>query len=294
MTTEETAAPADDATASEETIPVESVQPNELVVAKEEPAEGAEPEAVEPTEETTSEAAPEAGGKKAVPKLPDWAQKKLAEAAFNEREASRRAKAAEEELAKLKAPTPTAADTEAANAAAPAGGYKSPQDFDAAVQAEASRREQAARTADAERKFTEACNTAYTAGKSDPEMGENFDAAVANLQQIGFMDRAMLDVVLELDAPAKVLFALGSDPDKAAEIMQLPAAKRAIEIARLGLVDGTPKPQPTKLSNAPRPVSPVEGSARVTTDPADADDDATWFAKRQEQVQKRLRAQMGV
>lgn len=294
MTTAATAAQAGDETAQTEphvsdSIPVQTAQPEPLVVATDDPA----PEAAAATEvDAAAEpaaAATEGDGKKPVPKLPDWAQKKIADAAFAEREARRRAKELEDELTALKAPkpaapaAPTPADAAAANAAAPTGGYKTQAEFDAAVAAEATKRENEARARESQAEFDAACNTAFDKGVTDH--GDDFKTAVQNLQQVGAMNRDLLDLVLATEDASKVLFELGSDPDKAAVIMALPPAKRAVEIAKLSVAPDVVK-APAKLSAAPRPVVPVEGSAKVTGEPSDADDDATWFAKRNAQVQQ--------
>lgn len=268
-------------------IPVQTSAPETLVVATDEAAEAAAaPEAAVEADATGADAE----GKK-PPKLPDWAQKEIAKKAFEAREATRRAEAAEAELAKARAkqpaPTATAADAAAAELNAPAGGYASPADFDAAVQAEANRRAQADTASRAQAEFDAACNAVYTKAKSDAAMGEHFDAAIQNLQQVGFMNRDMLDIVLASDDAPKVLYELGADPDRAIALMQMTPAKRAIEIAKMSV----PTPaKPTPLSNAPRPIEPVEGSARPNGEPSDNDDDATWFAKRTAQLQRRHQA----
>jgi len=287
MSTESTA-PADGALAPEKNteIPVQTSAAEPVVVATDDPPEttaGAE----QPEADGAEAAQPEGQGKK-PPKLPEWAQKQMAQQAFEAREAKRRAEAAEAELAKLRQPAQaeaTQADAAAAQQNAPAGGYRSEADFNAAVQAEANRRAQAETQARAAAEFDAACNTAYTKGKA--AFNDDFDAAVQNLQQVGFMSPDMLQFVLEADDPSKVLFELGSDPDRAVNLMNLTPAKRAIEIAKMTV----PAPgKPTPLSRAPRPVDTVEGSARPSTEPADNDDDATWFSKRNEQIRRRYSA----
>ena len=286
MTTNATAPEAGGAPASTENeIPVQVSTPEPLIVAKDDPA----PAAVEPEVPATEEPATgEPEGRKAPPKLPEWAQKKIADAAYEAREASRRAKALEEEIARLKAgttPAPaTAADAQAAQENAPAGGYRSQADFDAAVQAEANRRAAQEVAAREQADFNAACDAAYNAGKGAYQ--DDFDTAVENLRGVGAMQKDILDIVLAMDDPAKVLFDLGSDPGKAAALLQMTPAKRAAEIAKMA-VTATPKAEPTPLSRAPRPVQPVEGSARPNSEPSDADDDATWFAKRNAQLARR-------
>lgn len=262
-------------------IPVEVRSPEPLIVAKE-PA----------PEPTAADAAPTEGGDTPAPavkpsRLPEWAEKKLAEATFEARENKRRAKELEDKVAALEAgnkpvvEAPTAADADAARANAPAGGYKTQADFDRAVAQEADRRASAIaqqREADA---FNSRSNEVYSAGKT--AFGEDFDAAAQNLRAVGAMNKDVLDLVFETEDPSKVLYELGSDPDRAAAIIAMPPAKRALEIAKMS-VAAPAKPTPVPLSNAPRPVTPVDGSARVTQSPSDNDDDQTFFAKREAEL----------
>jgi hypothetical protein len=97
------------------------------------------------------------------------------------------------------------------------------------------------------------------------------------------MREDVLEMVFATDAPEKVLYELGSDPDRAAALIAMPPAKRALEIAKMSVAPPA-KPTPAPLSNAPRPVTPVDGSARVTQSPSDNDDDATFFAKREAEL----------
>lgn len=285
MATTPTAPEADiTAPATEElNIPVQTSNPEPLVVAQD-----------QATEDETTTATTEAEGsegatdRKAPPKLPEWAQKEMAKKAFEAREATRRTRELEEELARLKgtapaAPAPSAADAAAAQQNAPAGGYRSQAEFDAAVQAEATRRASEARAAQELADFNAACDAAYQAGKG--AFGEDFDAAAENLRQIGAMNRDLLDLALGMDDPAKIIFELGSDPTRAQSIMSLPVAKRAAEIAKMAVA--TAKAAPTPISRAPRPVATVEGTARPSTEPSDTDDDAAWYAKRNAQIRAR-------
>lgn len=299
----DTTAEADGANAPEKNteIPVQTSAPEPLVVATEQPS-GDEPETSTteepPPSEQPAEGAEADRGKPA--KVPEWLQKKMAADAFEARETARKLKAAEEELARLKGATPSAtpnaADAAAATQNAPAGGYKSETDFNAAVQAEAARREAAARQQHEAQAFRQKLDDAWSKGLA-AYGDEDFNTVAANLNSVGFVpvqdpetgavaNTEIMQLVLETDDPARVLFELGSDPAKAQSVMALPPAKRAIEIAKLA-VSPAEKPKPTPLSNAPRPVVPVEGTARPSAEPSDADDDATWFAKRNAEVQRR-------
>lgn len=268
-----------------ESIPVQTNTPEPVQVAVETPDEPAAA-AVEPVD---AAAAADIEGRQPVQKLPDWAQKKLADTAFEAREAKREAKRLADELEALRNPpaavvepaAASAADADAARAAAPAGGYKSQAEFDAAVQAEADNRTNQARAAEAQADFDRQCNDVWDKGTEAYK--DDFAAAVQNLQGVGAMNKDILDLVLASDDPAKVLLDLGSNPDRAAELLAMPAAKRAVEIAKMS-VAAPAKKVADPISKAPPPIRPIEGSARVSPDLRDDDDDATWFAKREAQV----------
>lgn len=277
------AAPAAEAHATDN-IHVETTSPEPLIVVKEEPAPAAATPAAEGNEGDTTSSAESAAGK--PPKLPEWAQKKLNAAEAEKRIAERESKRLADELAALRAPKPepaatTQADDAAARANAPSGGYQSKADFDAAVAQEADRRSAAANQQSEADKFTNRSNDVYNAGKA--AFGAEFDNAAENLRAVGAMNKDMLDLVFETDAPEKVLYELGSDPDRAAAIIAMPPAKRAIEIAKMS-VAAPQKATPTPLSNAPRPITPVDGSARVSAEPSDNDSDDVFFQKREAQL----------
>lgn len=268
-----------------ESIPVQSNQPEPVVTAKDDATPVVDDAA---PADVDAAAGDDVEGRKPVQKLPDWAQKKIADTAFEAREANRRAKALEDELAALRSGAPadaatTATDEDAARAAAPDGGYKTKAEFDAAVQAEANRRANAEREAGAINAFNQRCNDVYEAGTK--AHGDDFAAAVQNLQNVGVMNKDVLDVVLELDNPSDVLLALGADPDKASSLLAMTPAKRAIELTRMS-ASATPK-KADPVSKAPAPIRPVEGTAKPSTEPRDDDDDAAWFAKREAQLAAR-------
>lgn len=292
----EAAAPAAEPHATDD-IPVEVRAPEPLIVAKEQPAEPVEAPAAEAAPDP---AAPPADGAGKPPKLPEWAQKKLNAAEAEKRIADREVKRLADELAALKAPkaepaAATPADDAAARAGAPAGGYKTKTEFDAAVLAEANAREANSRAAAARASFDAKSNTTFQKGGT--EFGDGFKDAISNLHQVGLLPYAdpagnvhnneILEMVLATDAPEKVLYELGSDPDRAAAIVAMSPQARAIEIAKLSLA-APKKATPAALSNAPRPITPVDGSARVSAAPSDNDDDETFFRKREAELNARL------
>lgn len=230
------------------------------------------------TETTEQQVEPAVEGKKPQ-KVPDWMQKTMNELAAKERESRRIAKQAQEELAAERANKkpvePNANDAANVNANQP-GGFRTEQEFNDAVQREASARATREANDRSAKAFDDACNNVYTHGLDTYK--DDFKQAVSNLQAVGAMNKEVLDLVLETDDPAKVLFDLGADPDKAAALVEMTPAKRAVEIAKLSVVPN--KPKTAALSNANAPVETVEGQAKVNGAPRDDDDESTWFSKR--------------
>lgn len=276
-----TAAEADGAKAPVDEVHVDTTT---AIDASAKPVETADDDPGASTDATAAETPAHNEEAKGKPqRLPEWAEKKLAESEFEKRELRRKTKELEEKLAAQAAPSanaiaePNAADEAAAKANAPAGQTK--EEFDRAVQAEADRRLAAANAEQAQREFDEKCNVVYSAGKG--VYNDDFDTAVQNLHTVGAMTPDVLSLVLETDDPAKVLYELGSNPEQAATLAAMTPTKRAFEIARLS--QPAPK-KATPLSKAPPPVPGIDGSARVTAMPSDADDDDTFFRKREAEL----------
>lgn len=287
----ETAPTAAEAHASDD-VPVETSDAAPLAVAAEPAAAEAAPVSADaPAAEAQPQTDPATGK---PPKLPEWAQKQLNNLAAEKRIAEREVKRLADELAASKAPKadpaplPNAADAAAVRAATPS---LSPAEFNAAVEAEAARREANARAAKARQEFDANSNKAFDAGKT--AFGDEFGNAVQNLHQVGLLpyqdatgnvhNNEILEMVLNTDDPAKVLYELGSDPDRAAQIVAMSPAARAMEIAKLAV--GAPaRATPTPLSKAPRPIPSVDGSARVSASPSDSDSDEVFFAKRETEL----------
>ncbi len=245
--------------------------------------------------ETADDEKPKAPGK-----IPEWAQKRFDNIAYEAREAARRAKQLETENEALRAQMrrapaadPAQATTQG-DAAAAAGdgpapgtqfaGYRSQEEFDRAVEAKTAERLATQERARYEAQFTADCNATYAKGKAE---FVDFDGAMGNLRTMGMMNPALIEAALATDEPAKVLYNLGSDPDNAARIMSLNPAKMIAELTKMA-VAGSAAPAQKRISNAPAPVKPVEGTARASSDPRDDDDDKTWFAKRETQKRERM------
>lgn len=284
------AEPQEGTTAPAVNIEVETTAPDRQAPAP-------EAKAAEPAPEADDAAREEAEQARKSSKLPEWAQKRFDQFAFEKREAERRARDAErqlqeyrDQLERRQPATPTTEDRQAAIENSPDpnaqwGGYRSKAEFDVAVKAEADRRFAVERQAADERAFNEECNRVYQSGKGQ---FSDFDDAIGNLRSLGVLDKTLIDAALATEQPDRVLYEIGSDPDKAMRIMALPPAKRIVELTKLSLVAPAPPPQ-RRVSSAPAPVRPVEGTARASTGLRDDDDEGEWFRKRSEQVRSRNR-----
>jgi len=131
-----------------------------------------------------------------------------------------------------------------------------------------------------QREFTQKVDTIYQAGKGE---FSDFDQAVDNLALASGDQRRsaeLLKIAAELPDTHKVLYWLGKDEnfDEAARIAALPATKMAIELTRLSGTVGKSLAKP--VSNAPAPITPVDGSsAPIEKDPEKMSTDE-WMAWR--------------
>lgn len=84
----------------------------------------------------------------------------------------------------------------------------------------------------------------------------DFDSVVFNNKVI--VTDAMAEAIMEADQSHDILYALGKDPERAAQIAQLSPPAQVRAIARLEFELATPKVPPQ--SKAPAPIKPVRGS----------------------------------
>lgn len=112
-----------------------------------------------------------------------------------------------------------------------------------------------------QRQFDDKCNEVYSSGKAD---FSDFDDTIANFKMLGGLPIPVLEAVNQLPDAHKVLYALGSNMDEAARILNLAPVPMAVALAKLSMSPVKTKP----VSNAPRPISPLDGSTRGgETDP---------------------------
>lgn len=154
--------------------------------------------------------------------------------------------------------------------------FKTKAEFDKAVEAEATRRASV-------QAFIEKCNTVEDKGST--AFGAKWNAAKANLGILDDEGRIPLDLLttaLETDDPAKVLFELGNDIDKATQFMAMTPLRRAIAMAKLAEPKAAPARAPSK---APPPVEPIGGKGGGDDRPNDRDSDEEW--NRKEEIRER-------
>lgn len=151
--------------------------------------------------------------------------------------------------------------------------FKTQAEFDAAVRTEAKRvaaQEVAVQTWNAK------CNAVEDAGSK--AFGAKWVEAKNNLGILddeGRIPKDLLVTALETDNPAQALFALGSNLDKATELMAMTPLKRAIAMDRLAQI----KPAERARSKAPAPIEPINGGGGGNDAPSDRDSDAEWHRK---------------
>jgi hypothetical protein len=157
--------------------------------------------------------------------------------------------------------------------------FKTKAEFDAAVLAEA---ERVAERKLAVQTFTAQCNEVEDKGS------DTYKAKwVAAKAQLGLLDDEgripleLLTTALETDNPAKVLFELGSDIEKATEFLAMTPLRRAIAMAKIA--EGKPVPRPQ--SKTPPPVDLIGGRGGGDDRPSDRDSDEEW--NRKEEIRER-------
>ena len=129
-----------------------------------------------------------------------------------------------------------------------------------------------------EREFATRCNTIAAAGqKSYPDFDSALKVVIEEAGQIvgpNGKPTALGELIIEADAPAALIHYLGKNPEVAAELDGLSAAKLA---RKLVAIEAKMAEKP-KVSAAPKPLEPVRGLA-ATNDPS-AMSDAEFSAWR--------------
>jgi hypothetical protein len=147
--------------------------------------------------------------------------------------------------------------------------YKTKAEFDIAVQAETAR-------VRALEDFNSKCNAVESSGSK--VFGDKWVKAKADLAMLDDQGRIPMDILsvaLETDDPARVLFVLGNDIEKATELMGMTPIKRAIAMDKIASSKPAERPQ----SKAPPPVEPLGGKGAGNDRPSDRDSDEEWNRK---------------
>ena len=218
--------------------------------------EGEEGDSEQAAEALTSEG----DGETETPKKdqpPEWVRKRLGALSAQRNAEAERAAAAEARAAAAEA----LLAAQGLKAGEEEGGETlKPKDrvyTQAELEAEATKR---AESIAATQAFNNQCNNLFQQGaKAYGE--EAFDANLQNLRDVGVIspdDLGFVRDALETEAPEKVLFHLGQNPDEALKIAGLSPTKRAVALDRLAVQLSTEKPKASKpVSKAPAPIAPV-------------------------------------
>lgn len=130
-----------------------------------------------------------------------------------------------------------------------------------------------------QQRFDDKCNEVYSSGKAE---FQDFDDTIANFRMLGGLPVPVLEAVNQLPDAHKVLYALGSDMDEAARILNMAPVPMAVALAKLSMSPAKAKP----VSNAPPPINPIGGQARGgETDPEKMSIDE-WMKWRETSLKK--------
>lgn len=244
--------------------------------------DGAIPETVtpaEPTPEVPVEAEPEAPAAEATPEAPaadkpkriPWYQTRIDEIT----RARRRAEQERDELLAKATSAPEPAEPD---------GRVDPSQFEELI-------EQRAEAKLVERQVKARTDGVMKAGHKEYGQAE-FNEKCNEVAAMGAGDsREFMQIITDPDIIPdghKLIVALADDPDEAERILALrnEPMKMAAALTRFASQAKAPE---TPVSKAPRPITPIGGTARVTA-PADTDDIKAWMAKRNESAWDRKKA----
>lgn len=101
--------------------------------------------------------------------------------------------------------------------------------------------------------------------KVGAEQYPDFQSAVITLDALG-ISQDSVESILGMDDAHKVIYALGKNPEEASRILSLPPVQQGRELERLALKSAQPAPK--AVSKAPAPITPIDSSATVETDPS--------------------------
>lgn len=232
------------------------------------PETAIEPVEPEPEPEAKVEAAEEPKPKTQKP----WFVEQIAREKGRAAEAERRAAQAEAEAKVLKAAQ--------ADPNAPALTGLTREQYDRDVQAEAQRQVQ--------QQTFRAKSEVWLANGVKEYGAEEFNQRCDMLAAMGASDKPdFMQVILDPDLIPeghKIVASLAEKPEEARRILSLETpVQRAAALVKYSMTVPAEKKQ---VSNAPKPISPIGGTAKASA-PSESDDTATWMAKRRAEVAAR-------
>jgi len=203
---------------------------------------------------------------------PRWATERISEISRQRREAEQRVQEREARIAELERKL---AD-QAAGGEGGGGG--------AAPISQRAIEEMAERIADrklTQRQHQDLVTRTESAGRKE---FDDFDQVMEQFGHIGGIPAHMFQAVTRLENSHRVLYALGNDLDRAAELLKLDPVSMGIELAKLG---GNVQQKPrTPLSRTPEPIETPSGRSGAEKNPDEMDQDE-WFAWRESEARKR-------
>lgn len=118
---------------------------------------------------------------------------------------------------------------------------------------------------------------------------EDFNQRCDMVAAMGAADRPeFMQMILDPDLVPdghKVVAQLAENPDEAQRILSLDSpVKMAAALTRFAM---TAQPEKRQVSNAPKPISPIGGTAKASGAPSDNDPTPEWMAKRRAEVAAR-------
>lgn len=220
-------------------------------------AESTQPDVIEELDQSASDTAAEAGAEEQSTESQEgkdpnaWALKRISELTRQRHEAERKAEASTGEAARYRLLVEQMK----------AGGTDLPEltteqpNIEELVEKRAS--EKAQSQAIAER--------GQSVSKVGAEQYPDFQSAVVTLDALG-ISQDSVESILGMDDAHKVIYALGKNPEEASRILSLPPVQQGRELERLALKAAQPAPK--AVSKAPAPITPIDGSTTVETDPS--------------------------
>lgn len=258
----------------EQSVPGEVTPPSPAADSNAAPATQAP---VDQSAEATNAEQPEEGTpeqpRKEKESIPPWMRRQVSKARDRAIAAETKALMLEERLARLEARGVAGQQDDQQFGNQPDSAIRQHQEDPASI-----RREVESRVA-----FDLKCNDTFDKGAK--EFGKEFESNLENLKEVGINERA-LRVIVDADAPHKVLHYLGSNPEEAEAIFDLPPVQMARALGRIEANLAAPK-SPPKISSAPEPVRPVTTRSTGSAAPTDKDDMQTWLQKREAQLRAR-------